>query len=153
MDMKTARTPYRRPADAGTPAILSDEQIGQSIDGVQIRVPEGTTVMRAAALAGVSIPKLCATDMLEPFGSCRLCLVEIEGHRKLEPACATPIADGMVINTNTSLVAETRKSMLEMLLANHPLDCPICDKAGECELQDAVFKYGAVENEVFRVCV
>ena len=136
MDMKTARTPYRRPADAGTPAILSEKQIGLCIDGVEIRVPEGTTVMRAAALAGISIPKLCATDMLEPFGSCRLCLVEIDGRKGYPASCTTEVAVGMQVSTETPHLAKLRRNVMELYISDHPLDCLTCPTNGDCELQD-----------------
>ncbi len=117
-----------------------------TIDGNELEVADGTLIVKAAQDQGISIPTFCYLERLPPLASCRMCLIEIEGQGKLQPACATPVADGMVVRTDTSLVAQTRESMLEMLLANHPLDCPICDKAGECELQDQVFAYGAGES-------
>ncbi|MBN4046656.1 NADH-quinone oxidoreductase subunit NuoG [bacterium AH-315-P15] len=117
-----------------------------TIDGKEVTVAEGRLVLEVAKDLGIDVPTFCYQERLTPLASCRMCLVEIEGRRRLEPACATAVADGMVIRTDTPIVAEIRKSMLEMLLANHPLDCPICDKAGECELQDMVFKYGAGES-------
>ena len=117
-----------------------------TIDGNELEVADGTLILVAAQDQGISIPTFCYQERLTPLASCRMCLIEIEGQKKLQPACATPVADGMTVRTDTSLVAQTRESMLEMLLANHPLDCPICDKAGECELQDQVFAYGAGES-------
>ena len=117
-----------------------------TIDGNELEVADGTLILKAAQGQGISIPTFCYQDRLTPLASCRMCLIEIEGQRKLQPACTTPVGDGMVVRTDTPLVAQTRESMLEMLLANHPLDCPICDKAGECELQDQVFEYGARES-------
>ena len=117
-----------------------------TIDGNELEVADGTLILEAAKDQGISIPTFCYLERLAPLASCRMCLIEIEGQGKLQPACATPVADGMVVRTDTPLVAHTRESMLEMLLANHPLDCPICDKAGECELQDQVFAYGAGES-------
>ncbi|MFQ5534426.1 MAG: NADH-quinone oxidoreductase subunit NuoG [Sphingomonadales bacterium] len=114
-----------------------------TIDGNRLDVADGTLILEAAGDQGISIPTFCYQARLTPLASCRMCLVEIEDQPKLQPACATPVTDGMVVRTDTELVAQTRESMLEMLLANHPLDCPICDKAGECELQDTVFAYGA----------
>ncbi len=117
-----------------------------TIDGNELEVADGTLILKAAQDQGISIPTFCYQERLTPLASCRMCLIEIEGQRKLQPACATQVANGMVVRTDTTLVAETRESMLEMLLANHPLDCPVCDKAGECELQDQVFTYGAGES-------
>jgi NADH-quinone oxidoreductase subunit G len=117
-----------------------------TIDGKELEVADGTLVLEAALNQGISIPTFCYQERLAPLASCRMCLVEIEGQGKLQPACATRVADGMMVRTDTTLVAQTRESMLEMLLANHPLDCPICDKAGECELQDQVVAYGAGES-------
>ena len=117
-----------------------------TIDGNELEVADGTLIVKAAQDQGISIPTFCYLERLPPLASCRMCLIEIEGQGKLQPACATLVADGMVVRTDTSLVAQTRESMLEMLLANHPLDCPICDKAGECELQDQVIAYGAGES-------
>ena len=114
-----------------------------TIDGIALDVPDGTLVLEAAMAQGIDVPTFCYQKRLSPLASCRMCLVAIEGAPKLQPACVTPVMDGMVVHTATEQVAEIRKSMLELLLANHPLDCPICDKSGECELQDMVFEYGA----------
>ena len=92
--------------------------------------------MRAAALAGVDVPKLCATDRLEAFGSCRLCLVEIDGRRGTPASCTTPVADGMVVRTQTPKVAKLRESVMELYISDHPLDCLTCSANGDCELQD-----------------
>ena len=119
-----------------------------TIDGNELEVADGTLIVKAAQDQGISIPTFCYLERLPPLASCRMCLIEIEGQGKLQPACATLVADGMVVRTDTPLVAQTRESMLEMLLANHPLDCPICDKAGECELQDQVVGYGAGESRL-----
>jgi len=116
-----------------------------TIDGNTREVADGTLILEAAMEQRIDIPTFCYMARLAPLASCRMCLVEIEGQGKLQPSCATTVADGMVVRTDTPLVAETRKSMLELLLANHPLDCPVCDKSGECELQDQVFEYGAGE--------
>ena len=114
-----------------------------TIDGIALDVPDGTLVLEAALAQGIDVPTFCYQKRLSPLASCRMCLVAIEGSPKLQPACVTQVMDGMVVHTATDQVAEIRKSMLELLLANHPLDCPICDKSGECELQDMVFEYGA----------
>jgi formate dehydrogenase major subunit len=99
-------------------------------------VPKGTTVLRAAALAGIDIPKLCATEALEPFGSCRLCLVEIEGVRGYPASCTTPVAAGMKIRTQTKKLGELRRNTMELYISDHPLDCLTCPANGHCELQD-----------------
>lgn len=117
-----------------------------TIDGETLEVEARTTVLQAAERLGIDIPTFCYWKRLPPLASCRMCLVEIEGQRRLQPACATVVADGMMVRTNTPLIEETRSSMLDMLLANHPLDCPICDKGGECELQDMVMAYGPRES-------
>ncbi len=110
--------------------------IGLTIDGREVRAAEGTNVLRAAEQAGIAIPHFCFHPGLEVEGSCRMCLVEIEGLPKLELSCSTPVREGLVVRTATERVREARKDVLEFLLAEHPLDCPICDKAGECRLQD-----------------
>ena len=117
-----------------------------TIDEQMLEVETGSTVLAAAERLGIDIPTFCYWKRLPPLASCRMCLVEIEGLRRLQPACATVASDGMVVRTNTPLIEETRSSMLDMLLANHPLDCPICDKGGECELQDMVMAYGPGES-------
>lgn len=117
-----------------------------TIDGQTLDVEAGSTVLQAAERLGIAIPTFCYMKRLPALASCRMCLVEIEGQRRLQPSCATVVMDGMVVRTNTPLIEETRSSMLDMLLANHPLDCPICDKGGECELQDMVMAYGPRES-------
>ncbi|MGB3091834.1 MAG: 2Fe-2S iron-sulfur cluster-binding protein, partial [Candidatus Zixiibacteriota bacterium] len=114
-----------------------------TIDGKQVAVEEGTTVLKAAEKLGIEIPTFCFHDKLEAVGSCRMCLVEVEKMWKLQVACATPVSEGMVVKTDTPQVRAARKGVLEFLLINHPLDCPVCDKGGECELQNLVFKYGS----------
>ncbi len=118
-----------------------------TIDEQTLEVEAGSTVLQGARRLGIDIPTFCYLKRLPPLASCRMCLVEIEGQRKLQPSCATAVTDGMVVRTNTPLIDETRSSMLDMLLANHPLDCPICDKGGECELQDMVMAYGPRRSE------
>lgn len=110
--------------------------IGLEIDGRPVRVEAGATVLEAALRAGIEIPHLCHHPAFPPAGSCRLCAVEIEGLPKLEPACATAVREGMVVRTGSPRVVEARRSVLELLLAEHAMDCPVCDKAGECRLQD-----------------
>ncbi|MDE0245405.1 MAG: 2Fe-2S iron-sulfur cluster-binding protein, partial [Gammaproteobacteria bacterium] len=128
--------PYRRPADLGAPASESATTVQLTIDGKTVTVPEGTMVIRAAALAGINIPKLCASDMLEPFGSCRLCLVEIEGAKGLPASCTTEVADGMNVTTQNPRLAEVRRNVMELYISDHPLDCLTCPTNGDCELQD-----------------
>lgn len=114
-----------------------------TIDGKAVVVETGATILQAAQAAGVRIPTLCHDDRLHPYGACRLCMVEVEGPpRRMQPACTTPAASGMVVRTMTPAVLQARKDILELLLINHPLDCPVCDKAGECRLQDLVHEYG-----------
>ncbi len=114
-----------------------------TIDGITVKVKPTATILEAAKQAGVRIPVLCADDKLHPYGSCRICLVEIEkSPRKFTPSCTTPVADNMVVKTATPDLFEARKRILELLLNHHPLDCPVCDKAGSCQLQDLVHEYG-----------
>lgn len=114
-----------------------------TIDNIQVTVEEGTTILKAAEKLGIEIPTFCYHDKLEKVGACRMCLVEVEKTPKLQIACATVVSDGMVVKTDTPQVVRARKGILEFLLINHPLDCPVCDKGGECELQNLVFKYGS----------
>ncbi len=122
--------------DLGTPAKPGAPTIALQIDGQQVTVPEGTSVMRAAALAGVDVPKLCATDSLEAFGSCRLCLVEVDGVRGTPASCTTPCAEGMTVRTQTDKLAKLRRGVMELYISDHPLDCLTCPANGDCELQD-----------------
>jgi len=122
--------------DYGTPEKISDQMVTIEIDGVAVTVPQGTSVMRAATDAGVNVPKLCATDSLEPFGSCRLCLVEIEGRRGYPASCTTPCESGMKVKTQSPKLADIRKGVMELYISDHPLDCLTCPTNGNCELQD-----------------
>ena len=122
--------------DFGTPARRSAEQVTLQIDGHPVTVPKGTSLMRAAAEAGINVPKLCATDSLEPFGSCRLCLVEIEGRRGYPASCTTPAEAGMKVSTQSPKLQELRKGVMELYISDHPLDCLTCSANGNCELQD-----------------
>jgi formate dehydrogenase major subunit len=122
--------------DRGTPQVKSDKMVVLEIDGRSISVPDGTSVMRAASQAGIGIPKLCATDMLEAFGSCRLCLVEIEGRKGYPASCTTPVTEGMKVSTQTPKLAEIRRGVMELYISDHPLDCLTCPANGHCELQD-----------------
>jgi NADH-quinone oxidoreductase subunit G len=117
-----------------------------TIDGRQVQAPPGTLVIDAAKRAGIEIPSFCYYEGLTLQAACRMCLVEVEKMPKLMTACTLPVSEGMVVRTETAQVAAARKYMLEFLLTNHPLDCPVCDKGGECELQDMTFRYGAGES-------
>jgi NADH-quinone oxidoreductase subunit G len=118
-----------------------------TVNGKQITAPAGTLLIDACKNVGIEVPSFCYYPGLSLQGACRMCLVEIEKMPKMQTACTTPIAEGMVVQTETEKVVQARKSMLELLLANHPLDCPVCDAGGECELQDMTFKYGAAESK------
>ncbi|HEY4340025.1 MAG TPA: formate dehydrogenase subunit alpha [Steroidobacteraceae bacterium] len=122
--------------DLGTPQRSSAKNVTLNIDGCEVTVPEGTSVMRAAALCDVKVPKLCATDQLEAFGSCRLCLVQIEGMKGLPASCTTPVAQGMKVTTQNSQIADIRRNVMELYISDHPLDCLTCPANGHCELQD-----------------
>lgn len=119
-----------------------------TINGTEIEVDKGTTVLRAAALAGYEIPHFCYHPALSIPANCRMCLVEIEGAPKLMPSCYTQVNDGMVVHTETDPVIKVRKAVLEFILINHPVDCPICDKAGECKLQDYYMAYDTQETRL-----
>ena len=134
-DLKSVNK-YDPNKDYGTPKKMAEKQVTLNIDGVDISVPEGTSIMHAAQLAGVTVPKLCATDSLEPFGSCRLCLVEIEGRKGYPASCTTPVADGIKVHTQTSKLADVRRGVMELYISDHPLDCLTCAANGDCELQD-----------------
>ncbi|APZ43098.1 formate dehydrogenase subunit alpha [Acidihalobacter ferrooxydans] len=132
--------------DYGTPAARADgETVALDIDGQRVEVPAGTSVLRAAVEAGVSIPKLCATDALEAFGSCRLCCVEIEGRKGFPASCHTPVALGMVVRTQTPALEKLRRGVMELYISDHPLDCLTCAANGNCELQDMAGAVGLRE--------
>ena len=122
--------------DYGTPRSGSDQHVILEIDGTKVTVPYGTSVMRAAAEAGMAVPKLCATDSLQPFGSCRLCLVEIDGKKGTPASCTTPVEPGMVVHTQTPRLERLRRNVMELYISDHPLDCLTCPANGDCELQD-----------------
>ena len=117
-----------------------------TVDGKAIEAPPGTLLINAVKRAGIEIPAFCYYDGLKLQAACRMCLVEVEKTPKLQVACTMPVAEGMVVHTDTPTVHEARKGMVEFLLTNHPLDCPVCDKGGECELQDMTFRYGFGES-------
>ncbi|MBN9442948.1 molybdopterin oxidoreductase family protein [Bosea sp. (in: a-proteobacteria)] len=131
--------------DYGTPIRLSEKTVTLSIDGQRVTVPAGTSVMAAAMSLGTKIPKLCATDSLEPFGSCRLCLVEIEGRRGTPASCTTPAEEGMVVRTQSENLSGLRKGVMELYISDHPLDCLTCSANGDCELQDMAGAVGLRE--------
>ena len=133
--MKDFIIPWGDDRDMGTPA-KQGAPVSLLIDGFEVTVPEGTSVMRAAAIAGIAVPKLCASDNLEAFGSCRLCVVEIEGRRGTPASCTTPVAPGMVVKTQSEQVKKIRKGVMELYISDHPLDCLTCSANGDCELQD-----------------
>ena len=122
--------------DYGTPASKAEKQVTLTVDGFTVTVPEGTSIMRASMEAGIQIPKLCATDMVDAFGSCRLCLVEIEGRNGTPSSCTTPVAPGMVVKTQTNRLKDIRRGVMELYISDHPLDCLTCAANGDCELQD-----------------
>ncbi|SEN11870.1 formate dehydrogenase alpha subunit [Paracoccus alcaliphilus] len=126
---------WRDERDMGTPARMG-APVTMTVDGFEITVPEGTSVMRAAAEAGIMVPKLCASDNMEAFGSCRLCVVEIEGRRGTPASCTTPVAEGMVVHTQSDKLRRMRKGVMELYISDHPLDCLTCAANGDCELQD-----------------
>lgn len=127
---------HLKETDWGTPKRESEREVTLEIDGNEVTVPAGTSLMRAAVGAGIQVPKLCATDSLEPFGSCRLCLVEIEGRRGFPASCTTPAEAGMKVRTQTPKLQELRKGVMELYISDHPLDCLTCSANGNCELQD-----------------
>jgi formate dehydrogenase major subunit len=143
--------------DFGTPAAKSKQMVTLTIDGFDVTVPEGTSIMRAAAEAGIQVPKLCATDSVDAFGSCRLCLVEIEGRNGTPASCTTPVAPGLKVHTQTGKLKQIRRGVMELYISDHPLDCLTCSANGDCELQDMAgavglrdVRYEAVETH-FRV--
>ena len=122
------------------------DQVNLTIDGRAIQAAPGTLLIDAAKASGIEVPAFCYYEGLSLQAACRMCLVEVEKSPKLLTACTQTVAEGMVVKTESPVVATARKTMLEFLLSNHPLDCPVCDKGGECELQDMVFRYGAGES-------
>ena len=132
--------------DLGTkPPRAGQRSVAVTIDGQHIDVPEGTSVMRAAAMAGTAIPKLCATDTLDAFGSCRLCLIEVEGRNGYPASCTTPVTPGMVVRTQTDKLKQLRRGVMELYISDHPLDCLTCPANGDCELQDQAGAVGLRE--------
>ncbi|PHS21690.1 MAG: formate dehydrogenase subunit alpha [Robiginitomaculum sp.] len=131
-----------KPLDLGTPPSPSEAEITLSIDGQSVTVPEGTSILRAARLAGSDIPSLCATESLKALGSCRLCLVEIDGRTGTPSSCTTPVTQDMVVQTETPRLNRIRKGVMELYISDHPLDCLTCAANGDCELQDMAGRVG-----------
>ena len=131
--------------DLGTPASRSDKAVSLTIDGVAITVPEGTSVMRAAAQAGITVPKLCATDTLEAFGSCRVCVVAIDGMRGTPASCTTPVAEGMVVHTQTEEIGRIRRGVVELYMSDYPRDVLACQSLAESELHQVMSAVGLRE--------
>ncbi|NIO19831.1 MAG: molybdopterin-dependent oxidoreductase, partial [Candidatus Aenigmarchaeota archaeon] len=121
-----------------------------TVNGKKIATDEGSTILQAALKNGIKIPNLCYDKRLKPYGGCRLCIVEVEGQRRLFAACSSPAENGMVVKTDTPVLRKYRQTVLELLLVHHPLDCPVCDKAGECDLQDIAYEYGKPEGRFRR---
>ena len=146
--------------DFGTPASKSKQMVTLTIDGFDVTVPEGTSIMRAAAELGISVPKLCATDSVDAFGSCRLCLVEIEGRNGTPASCTTPVAPGLKVKTQNAKLKQLRRGVMELYISDHPLDCLTCATNGDCELQDMagavglrdVWGFSATDQELARIC-
>ena len=131
--------------DRGTPARTSTQRVTLSIDGVPVTVPAGTSVMHAAAEAGIDIPKLCATEQLESFGSCRLCVVQVKDRRGYPASCTTLVEEGMEVTTENDALFRLRRGVMELYISDHPLDCLTCSANGNCELQDMAGRVGLRE--------
>jgi len=133
---------YEPQDDFGTPVSPSSRMVRLNIDGVEVTVPEGTSIMRAAAESGVKIPRLCATDQLKSFGSCRVCVIEIEGRRGFPASCTTLVEEGLEVRTQSPEIARLRRNVMELYISDHPLDCLTCPTNGDCELQDTAGELG-----------
>src|SRR3989442_9788779 len=128
--------------DRGTPQVEAAKAVTLEIDGVAVTVPEGTSIMRAAATIGRQIPKLCATDTLKAFGSCRLCLIEVEGRKGYPASCTTTVAAGMKIRTQSDKLLQLRRGVIDLYVSDHPLECASCPAQGHCELEDMAAAVG-----------
>src|SRR5271166_880517 len=137
--------PMVQEIDYGTPPVTSGTMVTLTIDGNPVTAPEGTSIMRASMQVGIKIPKLCATDMLDSFGSCRLCLVEIEGRADTPASCTTPVAPAMTVHTVSEKLRKLRRGVMELYISDHPLDCLTCSANGDCELQDTAGEVGLRE--------
>ena len=127
------------------PEVVKDT-VTVTVDGITFEAPKGELLIKAAQEHGVYIPRFCWHERMKPVGMCRMCLVEVEGVRGFPPACTTPVAEGMVCNTQSDAVKKIQDGVLEFLLVNHPLDCPVCDRGGECPLQDQTLAFGPGES-------
>ena len=145
LDQQTTVRSLIREIDYGTPASKADKKVALSIDGRQVTVPEGTSVMRAAMEAGIEIPKLCATDMLDAFGSCRLCLIEIEGRAGTPASCTTPVAEGMVVRTRSDRLDRLRKGIMELYVSDHAVDSLDRNKYPDVDLLETAEAVGLKE--------
>ncbi|MEI8125468.1 MAG: 2Fe-2S iron-sulfur cluster-binding protein, partial [Parachlamydiaceae bacterium] len=123
--------------------------INLTINGIPTTVSKGTTVYHAVTQLGINVPIFCYQDRMPPFGACRVCLVEVDKMGKLQTSCTLEATEGMVVNTHSSKAVKEREGILELLLINHPLDCPVCDKGGECPLQDQALEFGPGESRFF----
>ena len=137
--------PLIQELDYGTPVVSSDTAVTLTIDGHDITGPAGTSIMRASMEAGIKIPKLCATDSLNSFGSCRMCLVEVEGRGGTPASCTTLVAPGMKVHTVSDNLRKLRRGVMELYISDHPLDCLTCSANGNCELQDTAGEVGLRE--------
>src|ERR1700685_2965375 len=122
-----------------------------TVDGKKVTAPAGTLLIEACRSASIAVPAFCYYPGLSLCGACRMCLVRLEKVPKLQTACTTPVAEGMVVTTESDEIHQARTATVELLLGNHPLDCPVCDAGGECELQDMTYKYGALESRYVEV--
>ena len=131
--------------DFGTPAVSSGQEVSLEINGVSVTAPAGTSIMRAAAESDIPIPKLCATDSVDAFGSCRMCMVQIDGRRGFVSSCTEPVAEGLKVTTQNAEIAKLRRGVMELYISDHPLDCLTCSDNGDCELQDVAGQVGLRE--------
>src|SRR5687767_2561531 len=145
-DIKYTTPQFQEKPDFGTPKRLSQKQVTLNIDGVDVSVPEGTSIMHAAQVCGVTVPKLCATDSLEPFGSCRLCLVEIEGRKGYPASCTTQVAEGMTIKTESEALTRLRRGVMELYLSDHPAECVSDQAPVRTEFKAMARRVGLTEN-------
>jgi NADH-quinone oxidoreductase subunit G len=143
--MRRARTPAGQPAGRRRYKTMPDVTL--TVDGKKLTAPAGSLLIEACKSAGIEVPSFCYYPNLSLQGACRMCVVKIERMPKLQTACTTVVTEGMIVTTNSDEVRQARKAMLELVLGNHPLDCPVCDAGGECELQDMTFSYGAAESK------
>ncbi len=128
------------------PVAPGPDMVTVTIDGNEVQAPRGELLIKVAQEHGTYIPRFCWHERMKPVGMCRMCLVEVEGMRGLQISCATPVADGMVVHTQSDAVKKAQDGVLEFLLINHPLDCPVCDRGGECPLQDQTLAFGPGES-------